>query len=382
MTAQNRFLAINRIWDAETILTPSSEVATLPASFLQDQLRQKLWRTLTGWTIVAGFNDKLDVNRGGGGPGDFTVTIPAGTYVSGTDLAEAIRVGLEAADPTPLWGVDYGIVAADKFRIRDAAGAPLNFALEWATGANAATSIGKCLGFDTATDDSGTNTYTANLAAYQSRHYLKINRSDGETIQVTVAALLEHNILNSASIVKLQANATDVWSAPTKDINLDASSTDPLVHFLGSDAYVLAWTRLLIEDVQNPVGYFELAIFYLGQSSAPSINVSQDLANAPEDFSSVEAGIDGTHFRDAHRRRDRWTLAYLEMDASTRAILDEAEGENPVGKNFFFVWDVNAPDGHGDGIDGTTYGYLAAPFSQNYVPGPYWTYAAPFHEAL
>lgn len=375
---QNRILADNAIMAEAAILTPSSEEATLPAAFLHDQLRQKPWRTLTGWTIIAGFNDKLDFERPPGTP--LVATIPPGNYIAAQDLAAAIVTALEAADSAPLWACDYGALSANKFRIRDAAGAPVNFNLMWLTGANAATSIGKCLGFDTSANDTGANTYTADNVAYQSRHYLKINRSDGETIAATAVALLDHNG-SVANTIKIQAHTSDSWGAPGTSQTLTGNPADnPRVFFFGGD--VKAWWRLLIEDVQNPDGYVEFGIVYLGQYFSPSINVSADLADEVEDFTAVESGIDGTHFIDEHRRRDRWTLAWAEMDLTTRSFLDQfVFDQTPAGKNFFFVWDLNAPSGAGDGTDGSTYGFYAG-LRKQYVPDPYWTYSLLFIEAL
>lgn len=378
---QTRLLYANAVMSEEAILTPSSEVATLPATFLQDQLRQKPWRTLTGFTIVDDFNNKLDFERPPGTPR--VATIPAGTYVSGVDLATAITAALEAADAAPQWSCDYGVAAANTFRIRDAAGAPVNFNLMFApTAPNYTKSIAICLGY-TETDHTGTSTYTAELVSYQSRHFLKINRSDGAAINALAAILLDHTAFPSGSFPswRIQANATDVWTAPTLNLAYDnIISRAVAVQFFSTTT--LAWWRITFRDTLNTSGYFELSKFFLGPYVDPSINPRDDLRNEVEDFSAVEQGVDGTHFVDTHRKRDRWSLAFDTMETADKAIFDALEEAVRVGENFYFCWDKTAPNRRGDGVDGTTYGFMATGFLKQYVPDPYWTYAFPLFEAL
>lgn len=383
MAAQDRFLYGNEVMESEAVLTPSSEARHLPATNLQDQLRQKVWRSETGWTIETGVNDTIDFNRGG----VKVATVAAGTYATGAALAAAIVTALEAADSTPVWGCDYGVAAANKFRIRDSGGAPLNSVLLFGTGANLATSIALDLGF-LAADTANVASHTADGVSYQSRHYLKINRSDGETIDVTSIALLDHNFsLATGSELRMQGHGSDTWGAPATNVDITpiSSNADPLVYLIALAQR--AWWRLVINDVGNSAGYSELGILYLGTSQVPDINVDDSLADAVEDFSSLESGIDGTHFLDQHRRRDRWTLEWLAVDATTRDQLDAIFAANQVGRDLFLVW--SAPlgtlghvGGPADGETGATYGFFAAGVVKQYVPVQYWTYAVPFHEAL
>lgn len=376
MPSQHVLLYENQLWEPEIVLTASSQVATLPATFLGDQLRQKPWRTAIGWTIVAGFNNKLDFNRGG----VKVATITAGTYTSAQTIAEAVRAALAAADGGVTWEVTY--TAGHKFRIRDAAGAPLNFNLLWATGANVATSIGLDLGFEVS-DDTGTFDYTADDDSYQGRHYLKINRSDAATFDAQAIALLEHNLLalSSNQAVKIQGNATDSWTAPTFSQTLSATD-DPRVEFF-SVVKTFAWWRFVVEDVSNPAGYFELGILFLGEYDRPSINTTDDLADEGEDFSSVETGLVGTHFVDRQRSRARWSIEFSTMESIDRAIFEHLIDVRGVGQNFFLVWDFNSPSGSSSpGTDGATYGFMAARPKKQHVPNAYWTYTFPFFEAL
>ena len=386
MAQQNRILHSNVIRENGIVLTPSSEAITFPAAFLTDQLRQKPWRTDTGWTIITGFNDRLPFERPPGTP--HVAQVAAGHYLTGASLAVAVEAAMDVADAGPDWTVSYGVAAANKFRITNT-GAPVNFNLMWTDVGESGQLIGRDLGFQITTDDTGTFTYTADFAAYQSRHYLKIHRTTETSILATAAVLLDHNFgalsgVGAHQAIKIQANDVDTtagWLSPSTSTSIAGLATDnPRLSLAVLDSRV--WWRLLIEDVGNSAGYIELGKFYLGAAVTPLINVSDRLVNSPEDFSSDETGIDGTHFSDWHRRRDRWSLSYHDMNEQTRAVLDTFEADTPVGKNFYFVWDADNASGHGNGIEGTTYGYLAAPFTQTYVPGIYWTYGAPFFEAL
>src|SRR5687768_8839367 len=98
-----RFLHTNRTQAAAAIRTASSTDTAFAISWLLDQMRSRVWRSKSGWTIVAGFNDKIDFNRGG----VKVATIAAGTYTTAALLAAAVVTALEAADATPAWACSY-----------------------------------------------------------------------------------------------------------------------------------------------------------------------------------------------------------------------------------------------------------------------------------
>ena len=390
-----RLLGSNAIMDSLNSLVPSSEEPTLPASFLADQLRQKPWRTKPGYTVVVGFNDRIDFTRDGAK----VATITPGTYATGAAYTVAVQAAFNAADPThTFWVCDYNISLPYRVRIYDSTGAP--HVLNWATGPNRDRGAGIDLGFIVTIDSTNVNYHMGESVTHQSRHFVTIHRSpsaDIPTISANAAVLLEHTATITAtgaavpspeSQVTLQGNTTDEWGASAiafeqRFVNLPA---DPCVQYLDVQAsgpdppeppglQSFEYFRLLIDDVQNPIGYFELGILYLGMHVEPACKVqAPSLANDPEDFSAVETGIDGTHFVDEHRYRDRWTLDFGAVKPSDQVVLREFFGALHVGENFFF--DLDPSD------TAIKYGFLTARPREKYISTLLMTVSVGFAEAL
>jgi hypothetical protein len=376
----NRFFLDNRLMDASMVYLPSSEEAQLPAEHLRDQLRQAVWQTQGPWVITED-NRRIDFDRGG----VKVATIALGTYATGTALAAAIVTAMEAADSLPVWGCDYNVAATDKFRIRDAGGAPLSFVLLWSTGANAYRSIGPDLGFDVA-DSASVTTTTSDNDAYQSRHFIVFHQSDGSDIAASAAILLEHNfdIPGSAgvrSMVTIQGNATNDWSAPTfSELFADLTSATPTLDpcpLVFSTPQTFAYWRLVIDDVQNPDGFAQLGILYLGIYTEPSVCCSESLKFTQQDFSQGANSISGSGFTSAEPDRETFGLEYSDIpDASSNETKIDALRATRVGLNFFFQFDSN---------DAATLFYVskvAGAGKQCIAGGTQWTYDIPLVEEI
>ena len=114
----------------------------------------------SGWLIVAGENDKLDITEGV--TGDATATITAGNYATGALLATEIATRLNVAATDNTWTCTYSS-ATGKFTIGH--NNAQTGGLEWLTGANAASSIGARLGYTVSADDTGAATYASDNAS-------------------------------------------------------------------------------------------------------------------------------------------------------------------------------------------------------------------------
>jgi hypothetical protein len=343
------------IYDEEILLTPSSEEPTFPALFLKDQSKQKPWRTKFGWTIVAGFNDKIDVNRTG--VGNYTVTLTAGTYATGGALATHLTARFEAADATPVWDCLYN-TGTKKFTIRNTSAH--NFTLRWANGPNTVEGS-SCLdlGFSVAADLTGAASYAAPDESYQSRHFLLVNKSVVAGFPVHVCAIMEHNatLLGSSATepkIYLQAHGTIPFpanTAPTisdefldlNDINALDDPNVPCVLYptIGSYEY---W-RLMINDVQNPAGYFELGALFMGIYLDTTTKISDDPTIAPEDFSRVSYSVDGTAQVDIRRHRNVWTVNF-KFAALDVASLRNFFNNLAIGEHFLIDFDSGTLGAH------------------------------------
>jgi hypothetical protein len=369
------------IMQSSTVLTTTGTLSTFPVQFLQDQLRQKPVRW--GLYVVDEHNDRIDVTRTG--PGTYVVQLVHGTYDTPADYIAMVQAAFETADSPPSWTFDYNAAAAFKFRIRDAGGA--TFALLWQSGANAHRSAGIDLGFDVTANDTGTNSYTADLASYQSRKFLVISKQDGSNISATAAIILEHTATQTGaasvrSKVTIQGNATNAWSAPSfsedfadlSTVNALDNPNVPCVQYFAS-GQSLAFYRLVIDDVQHATSYGELGRFLLGTYSSVSICVSNDIQFAPEDFSTGQEGPDGTAYASYRRHRDVISMGWKEAAAADHAVLLQFFQSIPAWRQWFLDFEVATPTE-------LYYGYFKSRPARAFVPYIYWDWTVQFCEAL
>lgn len=90
--------------------------------------------------------------------------------------------------------------------------------------------------------------------------WIKIDAGAGNTITADSVAILQHNI-SSGATVKIQANATDVWTAPSIDETITYNSGIIFKFFTNTTGY--RYWRLLVEDPSNPDGYIEIGRLFL-----------------------------------------------------------------------------------------------------------------------
>jgi hypothetical protein len=357
-----RLMVTNRIQATATLLSASSSATGAPVSRLKDQLRSKTWRSATGWVVVAGVNDKIDFNRGG----VKVATIASATYATGAAKAAAIVTALEAADATPVWACAYD-AGTKKFTISS----DLAFTLLFASGANLATSVHVDLGFATA-DTTSAITHTADSVAYQSRH--AITADLGAAASVNAAIVINHNagaggtftfqadVASLAAVGYGDAATPDFSQALAGDTNIRiAFFSDPNRRYL----------RLLINDVQNVLGYGEVGVWFAGPYTQPTVSYSIGFTKIWEELSEVTVAISGAHFQDEKARRPSWGLAWSEVGESDRAALAAAFALVPKGRCFFLSFDaVTTPTD-------TEYGFLTEGVSEELTSGLYFNVPVP-----
>jgi len=320
-----RLLVTNRVMAPATTLSASSEQTSAPRSWLKDQLRSKTWRSKAGWTIVAGFNDKIDFNRGG----VKVATLTAGTYATAALLATEIVARLEAADATPVWACSYS-GSTFKFTVSS----DLAFTLLWSTGANTATACHKELGFAVA-DTGSAITHTGASAVYTSRHYLKADF--GSALGLQAGVVINHNA-GTGGTLTLQGNAADAWASPSVSQALAGDATIRIAFLAAVETY--RFWRLLIDDCGNSLGYGEVGIWFAGQYTQPTISYAIGFEKRWEELSEVAVAIGGAHFQDERARRPVWGLAWSEVPEADRAALAAAFALVPLGKCFFFAFNA------------------------------------------
>jgi len=350
-----RLCVTNRIQSPATVLTVSSSATGSPVSRLKDQLRSKTWRSATGWTIVAGQNDKIDFNRGG----VLAATIVSGTYATGALLAAAIVAALEAADAAPVWACTYSGTTF-KFTVSS----DLAFTLLWSSGANTATACHYELGF-AVTDTGSATTHTGATAVYTSRHWIK---ADLVTAAAVLAGIVINHNAGAGGTFTLQGNATDAWSAPTVN---QALSGDAAIRIAFISTQTLRYWRLVVNDCGNALGYGEVGVWFAGPYTQPTVSYAIGFTKQWEELSEVTVAIGGAHFQDEKARRPTWSLAWSEVLEADRAALAAAFALVPAGRCFFFSFDaVTTPTD-------TEYGFLMEGVSETLTSGLYFDVQVP-----
>lgn len=321
----------NVVWHVEVEIEASSEETGFPAEALKDQQRQNFWRSALGWTVVSGFNDRIDFDRGG----VKAATINPGHYATSFLYAAAVVAALEAADATPVWACAYNS-ASHVFTISTAAH---SFTLLFSTGANVATgrSAHRDLSFAQADLASIANARTGSATTYQSRHRLRLvvpaeARPDG----ITVAAVCEHNFSTTPTThnVRLRMFSDSGYSSNVFDEDFSTVNPDDpegLRRFYLADANV-DYIELLIEDQANPDGYAELGVLWLSSYIEFEDRLDRALTDDPEDFSRIEQGPDGTVYVDFGRNRSRLGLVWRpladdQLESMRDFLRDLAAGE-------------------------------------------------------
>lgn len=245
MAANPEFMTVNLI-DTAT-LSESSEESSLPAENIQSLHRTKVWRSDSGWNIVAGVNDKLDYDPSGGG--EETATFDAGNYATGAAMATQITSKMPGSS-----GASYS-TGTRKFTI--VKGDEDSLDLLWNSGTNTATSIGEDIGFDTSVDDTGEMTYEGDDECRCSREWIGIDLA--AATQCKRCAIVSHNFSSSATVT-LYRHTADSLSAAT---SVGAITYDADFMVLTSDATYRYWW-IHVDDIDNSDSYIEIGRAFLG----------------------------------------------------------------------------------------------------------------------
>jgi hypothetical protein len=341
----SRILGSNYVQLSAAVISASSEEASAPATRLIDQMPSRTWRSRTGWTIVAGFNDKIDFVRSG----TKVATLTPGTYATGDALALAVIAALESADSTPVWACSYDGPGAG-FRISS----DIAFQLLWSSGTNAWKSCGKELGFIKADDsvapaDTGSSVgpFVAAYPTYQSRHFIlsiiPAISSPPEVIQDCVVA--GGNFSGIKCVV--QGNDDTDWSPG--GINWSQAlveTSEPYGQGIIQSAMTAivgaasAYVRVVFNACPNPDGHTECGVWYLGNHVIPTFNWSVGMSLAWEELSKVSTAISGAHWQDERPRRPVWRLQWSEIPEAARADLAALWAVLPAGRCFFVAFDT------------------------------------------
>lgn len=365
MAITPRFAWNNLLKAEATLITASSQQPAFQVRYLRDQLRSLVWRSKVGWTIISGWNDKIDFNNGS----DLTATIATGTYSIALDLCTAIRDALDAAYAPGVWAVVYDPVTR-KFEISHNATA---FVLKWATGTNAPKNPALDLGW-TAADTGSSASHMSPNATTHSREYVLFDLGSAQTLKAGI--VINHNAGTSGTF-KLQgaATAAGALTAPSTTQTL-VGDADIRILYFSSQSYQ-HWA-LVIEDVANTDGFSQAGVVfggdYLEMSAAPDHGFVKDRS----EISRIEFADGGAQYQTERATRRIRRMSYSLLADSFGTTLETMLASIRAGRNFFFTLDPASNPSV------TLYGYLPEGVSMQYAEAfPLLVnLSMDFHEAL
>lgn len=319
------------------VLVPCCEEAARPRMALTRAGLGDKWRTKTVWHVVAGINDGIRIDIGGG---PLATTIAAGTYTTGAALAVAIDTALTALVPPFSWTVDYNVTAANKFTIAATGSFALLFDSSTAANAN---SIHRCLGFADG-DTASAASHTATGTSYGSRHWLNVDLGSAQAFTATIVG--GHN-LTSAGAVTLQADAASLAAVGLLDTATPdfsqalAGTADPRVAFFASQSK--RYLRVILDDVSNPAGYLEVALCFVGTYVAPTRLQGNGRVREPEHLSEIVTAIGGAHQQIRKEIRNAWSLTWKLFTQAEEDLWDAVNEAVRIGGSLYLTFDASAP---------------------------------------
>jgi hypothetical protein len=184
-----------------------------------------------------------------------------------------------------------------------------------------------------ATGYTGVNTQHAHLSkAWRTTgvasEWIKIDTTTSITIDAI--AIIAHNLTPGATI-KIEANATDAWGAPSFSITLNPA--DPLIlSTFASQTY--RWWRVTIADAANPAGYISIGRIYFCMRWESVEPIDRSFRPSVEDTTNVSKSISGQLFADigVRQRVYKFSMGTMkdETKVSLEAIILNARNYDPV----------------------------------------------------
>lgn len=331
---QLRLVDFNYAFQDATVITASSADPEFPSTNLKAAFRSKVLRFYGTFVITAGVNDKLNFNIGAG---EVTATLTAGTYTPTTLAAEIVtRMNAAAAGTyTCTFSRSTG-----KWTITKSAG---TLSLLAATGTNVATGVWSSIGFS-ATDRTGALTYTGSSIALHTEESVVFDLVTSEAIDSFAMFFDKMSGMNlsSSAALRLQANATNAWSAPSVDVALTIDTVyEAVSHFFSSDQTYRYW-RLKVVDPANADLYVELGKIVLGKAIQVADMPSNSFTHSVDDTSTYQETDYGHRYGDVYPLRKKLAIEYAALSYTEIQTLETAFRRNGRGTPILLSFDSTA----------------------------------------
>lgn len=269
--------------------TFSSAKTGFPITNLTDfQRRSKVWRS-DGYWLITSLNNKIVFQEVSGV--NLTASIAQAAYASTTAFLAAIKAAMESAG-TKIYTVSID-ASTGKIKIATS----FSFLSLICTNVNfIAASI---LGFSTSTDRTGSTSYIADSLKIATQEWLRwdLGTAHAPEAFLFVGDRNKDIQLSPGATLTLQANITDLWSAPLFSQVIPYNRH--IVQLVNLNGLVAPtgyrYWRLQIDDQSNINGYVEIGCVFLGTIWTPAQGTMQfPLSIKPTDYSDV-AFAEGGH---------------------------------------------------------------------------------------
>jgi len=214
--------------------------------------------------------------------------------------------------------------------------------LKFGDGANLVSSVHPDLGY-TDGNKTGLTSYTAENVSFQSRHWLHADL--GSALSFQVGAIINHN-LPAAGSIRLDGHTASMLTS-----GLAAAPGGAFTQTLPGDselrhAYFASqskrYLRLVLSDVQDPTGFAEIGIAFVGPYVALD-GFATEVTDEHEPLSDVAYALNGAHFQTQRQARRGWRLAFPSRDEAERELLLALQDIVTIGRAFFFDFDSANP---------------------------------------
>ena len=314
----------------------SSENASFPVTnAYNSQRRSKVWRSEGYFNIVSGENT-IVFNEGGS---DLTATVSPGEYTSISSFLTALDTAFTTA---PGATGSYSITqdAYFKFQITKSAG---TFNIKWTN--IASQDMAEILGFDTATDSTGSLSYTADA--------LRINTSEWILWDMGIAsnptAFMMCDQRNRALKLSpngsffIEGNESNNFTSPSfsQELTYDDEIIG-LINDSGLHTQSLRYWRVRFED-QNPYGYIQIGAFFLGTAFEPTRGrLSFPLQSQYEDRSVTVTSEGGQVFSDIYEQSQTYTLKWIGLQKEDKEDINQIFNDYGTSSPFFISLDTDS----------------------------------------
>lgn len=320
--------------------TKSSENADYPLTNALDiERRRRTWRSGGYFKVESGDNTLVFREQAGV---DLTATIAAAEYASDATFFAAVKAALEDA------GVGTYVVSRDTTTARikiqqSVAGGATVFQLRLADAASAA--MAALMGYSTAANVTGATTYEADVIRIHSEEWICWDLG-GPVNPTAFIAVTDRNIpmqISPGATLKIQGNFTNDFSSPAVDLTCEYNdhviqriATDGLA----SNTYGYRYWRFQIIDNDNPDGYVELGVLFLGRHivttrGCPGFPFDSEAI----DLSEVQYSEAGQAMAGARPMTDQFTLNWNGLNIASKELLVNLWAAFGKSNSFFICMD-------------------------------------------